>query len=70
MGTAVYEDVLKIFPVSVRALFKNAAFQYEQLQEIRMRSGRPLCVRYQGRECFLTAAGETDKLRQGRFLCE
>lgn len=58
MGTAVYEDVLKIFPVSVRALFKNAAFQYEQLQEIRMRSGRPLCVRYQGRECFLTAAGE------------
>ncbi len=40
--------VLKVLPGSVRLLIEKENLQYEYLQEIKLRTGQPLILKYKG----------------------
>lgn len=42
--------VLKVLPGSVRLLIEKENLQYEYLQEIKLRTGQPLILKYKGNE--------------------
>lgn len=44
------ERILRVLPVSVRRLIEEEQLQYEYLQEIRLRAGKPLLMVYRGDE--------------------
>ena len=47
------EELLKIFSVKLRTLFSGLSFDYEKLQEIRLRVNAPLLVCYDNKEFFV-----------------
>ena len=49
------EELLKIFSVKLRTLFSGLSFDYEKLQEIRLRVNAPLLVCYDNKEFFVIA---------------
>lgn len=51
------EDVLRIFPEKMRGRWQAAADLWEQLQEIRLRAGRPVTILAGSKERFLDAGG-------------
>lgn len=51
------EGLLKVLPQELRESFRTLAAQYDKLQEIRLRVGRPVLVYLEGREYFLGAEG-------------
>ena len=55
---AVREDILRIFPESMRSRWRRAAACGERLQEIRIRADRPILLYMEGKEYFLTFGGE------------
>lgn len=59
------EEILRLFSLQLRELLKGIPFEYERLQEMRLRAGQPLLLRYGNEEYFITEAGElktrTDK---------
>lgn len=52
------EEILQIFPDAMRPKWRMAAERADELQEIRLRAGKPITVLLRNREWFLTAAGE------------
>lgn len=52
------EEVIRIFAVTLRKVLQASDLEYDKLQEIRLRPGRPLLVHYKGNEYFLTSCGE------------
>lgn len=48
----------ELFSVRIRELLCQSALELEKLQEVRMRAGNPLLLRYGGCEYSLTGAGE------------
>lgn len=46
-----------LFSTTVRSIFQSAKLDLEKLQEVRMRTGQPLLLRYGGREYALTGQG-------------
>ena len=49
------EEILRIFPTNIRHILSGMYLDYEQLQEIRMRAGRPLMMVYKNHEYFVNA---------------
>lgn len=61
-GDFVQNSLLQLFPVDKRVFWQKTAMQQEQIQEIRLRSGRPVIVVCAGCELFLDGNGNfTDK---------
>ena len=59
------KEILSVLACELRRLLEKADLDYEQLQEIRLRAGKPLVMIYQNRECFLSAAGVlTEKIQE------
>lgn len=52
------EEILQMFPSSLRGLFRTAACAAEELQEIRLRAEKPVIVIKRQREYFLTGEGQ------------
>lgn len=50
-------SLLYIFPQSLRWLFGQAMMEYQKLEEIRLRTGKPVIVRLHNGERFLNSAG-------------
>lgn len=63
-----FQQVLKVFPFRLRQKLAGAGFRYELLQEIRLRAGKPLLIRYNNRQWFLKEAGELIRERE-QALC-
>lgn len=55
------EEILHMFPSSLRGLFHAAANGAEELQEIRLRAEKPVIVIRRQREYFLTGEGQLTK---------
>ena len=55
------EEILHMFPSSLRGLFHTAASGAEELQEIRLRAEKPVIVIRRQREYFLTGEGQLTK---------
>ena len=47
------DQILHVLPRGVRGLLTGKRLKYEYLQEIRLRTGKPLLLIYQGREMML-----------------
>ena len=47
------DQILHVLPRGVRGLLTGKRLKYESLQEIRLRTGKPLLLIYQGREMML-----------------
>ncbi len=63
------EEILHMFPSSLRGLFQMAAQGADQLQEIRLRAGKPVILIRKQQECFLTGGGRFTKEAGGaRYL--
>ena len=58
------EEILNVLSLHIREILRQAELDFEELQEIRLRTGRPLSLRYQGKELFLME-GES-RQRNGR----
>lgn len=52
------EELIRIFSLHIREILGRADLDFERLQEIRLRALRPLLVRYEGEECFLSEEGK------------
>jgi len=62
------ESILQLFPLNQREFWKRTAGEQERIQEIRLRSGRPVIIHKAGKEYFLDRHGEfTD--RQEQAVC-
>ncbi len=55
MGTR--EEVLRVFPLVLRTCLQGAVEDFSKLEEIRLRSGQPVFLRYAGDEWFLREGG-------------
>ncbi len=55
------EEILRMFPSSLRGLFHETACGSEELQEIRLRAEKPVIVIRRQREYFLTGEGRLTK---------
>ena len=51
------DELLRIFSLHIRRILERAAPDFDGLQEIRLRTGRPLAIVERGREGFLTGDG-------------
>lgn len=61
-------NLLQLFPIDRREFWQNTAAKQEDIQEIRLRTNRPVIVLWKGQECFLDNEGNlTDK--QERAYC-
>lgn len=52
------QEFLGLFPDTMRPGFRNVAARLKQIQEIRLRVGRPVIIYAHGREYFLSGDGE------------
>lgn len=57
-----------LFPESLRTLLQQANLEVEQLQEVRMRVGRPLLLRYGSGEYGITVQGKLTRNAEGGRL--
>lgn len=62
------ESVFNILPESIRDFVSDATIQKEHLQEIRMRMGKPLQIKYQNQIYFYDKEGVWKKIPQNAFL--
>ncbi len=53
----VREEILRVFPLSLREQLQRAVEDFAQLEEVRLRAGQPIYLRYAGREAMLMADG-------------
>ena len=51
------DELLRIFSLHIRRILERATPDFDGLQEIRLRTGRPLAIVERGREVFLTGDG-------------
>ena len=49
------DDLLRIFSLKIRAIMAKAAFDYDKLQEVRLRINAPITLVYDNQEYFITA---------------
>ena len=55
------EEILHMFPSSLREVFYRAAAEAEELQEIRLRAEKPVIIMKKQQEYFLTGEGRFTK---------
>ena len=56
------EQVLKIFPRELRSILGQVSLDFDRVQELRLRAGRPLLMVCGGREYMVGDKGETAAL--------
>ncbi len=61
------QEIYRILPVHMRAMFHKLAIHFEDLQEIRLRIGAPVLFRYRGQEYFLGALGGMSQDSQSAY---
>lgn len=61
------DELLRIFSVKIRELLKRCDFNYDKLQEIRMRVDRPLIFLYNNEEVFVHQEGYLTKSAENAF---
>lgn len=65
------KSILYMFPQEYRELWRGVALEQAALQEIRLRIGKPAILLLNGREAYVTEAGElTASYRNGRIITE
>jgi len=64
------EEFLKIFSLGLRTVLARLNVDFDRLQEIRLRAGRPLLVTWDGREYFVRKNGEITSDRDEGCLVE
>ena len=47
------KELLELFPLQMRRTYERAATQMAQIQEVRLRVGRPVMIHSQGKEKYL-----------------
>lgn len=62
------EDVMKIFPQSIRNLFGQSELNLDELQEIRLRINAPLLIVYQNQEFYVSKDGRLSGLEENAFV--
>lgn len=62
------EDVMKIFPQSIRNLFGQSELNLDELQEIRLRINAPLLIVYQNQEFYVSKDGRLSGLEENAFM--
>lgn len=63
------EEILHMFPASLRGLFARTASMPEKLQEIRLRAEKPVILIRNQQECFLTGDGQfTKEAARARYM--
>ena len=62
------EDVICLFPEQIREILRQADWNPEELQEIRLRAGKPLILRQQGKEYFLSRKGMLTRHKELAYL--
>ncbi len=55
------QEIYRILPKKLRRMFEAMSFRFEDLQEIRLRIGAPVILRYRDMEYFVNAAGGMDR---------
>ena len=61
------DQVIKVLPMRIRRLFQNSEIEYRLLQEIRLRGGQPIIIKYRNEEFFLREKGGLGK--EKREIC-
>lgn len=51
------EEIIRIFSIEIRNVFKQLDMDYNHLQEIRLRVHAPICCIYKNKECYVTQDG-------------
>lgn len=64
----MYRSILQLFPKEMRAVFEIVASRVGQVNEIRLRAGKPVLILENGREFFLDKSGKYINTREGA-LC-
>lgn len=65
----VIDEVLRVVPVNLRNILARAVYGYaEDIQEIVLRSGRPVCVYIKGEEMYLTQNGYLTYIKDSQPL--
>lgn len=54
-------EILKILSVKLRRILENSDFDFDQLQEMRLRMNAPFIIIYDGREFFVSECGNLEK---------
>ncbi len=62
------EDVIKIFPQSIRNLFGQGEWNLDELQEIRLRVNAPLLIVYQNKEFYVSKKGKISRTEENAFV--
>ncbi len=57
-GDRVKDDLLRLFPSDRRQFWSRTADRQQEIQEIRLRVGRPAVILWNGRERYLSSEGE------------
>nr|MBQ8253340.1 stage III sporulation protein AA [Lachnospiraceae bacterium] len=60
-------SILQLFPGPLRGYFEHTCARYDDLQEIRIRAGRPVLVRRGGREFYLKKSGDEKLAMDNKF---
>lgn len=61
------DSVIRLFPREIRPYFERAAQQADSLNEIRIRSGRPVLINRRGNEYMLSESGK--EIKQPNGIC-
>lgn len=64
------EDLLQLFPEKKRPFWKKTAMEQDLIEEIRLRAGKPVCIRKGGREWHLDAQGNFLEGQQGAYCTD
>lgn len=62
------EDVIRLFPGTIREILQRAAWDPDALQEIRLRTGKPLILWQDGEEYFVSSRGILTRHRKMAYL--
>ena len=62
------EQLIKIFPVSIRNLLRKLDIDFEDLQEIRLRIQAPLLLMYRNNEYYLSRTGQLSVVQEDAFI--
>lgn len=64
------EEIIRMFPERIRRILEAADWDPDQLQEIRLRTGKPLLFMLAGREYFLSPKGMVSRRPEYAYLTD
>lgn len=64
----IHRELIQIFSENIREIMKKMEIEEENLQEIRMRVGKPFLILFDGEEYFVTQEGELTKKKEDGYI--